>query len=433
MSFDQPTDEPDELERDHAAQELANRAAVERGELEAGTFDLSDEGITSEPRYKTEPFANVERVAHLRPARRFLPRVAASPVRRVVTFHRSDTLPLRAHDWLIDRYLERGALATLTGETGSYKSFLALDMAVCIAAGRDWHGRKVKQGAVFVVVGEGHDGIRRRVKAAIKARGIAGDVPLYFTERAHSLDDEDTPEGVIAAIRDTTAQTKQTVALVIVDTLARNFRGDENSTRDMGALVRAVARIRDETGAAVLLIHHVGHSAKDRERGAYSLGADMDYRYLLKRYGDTPTATLEVIKAKDDELPPPLQITLSAVPVGMKDEGGAEVSSLAVQSVTATTVAKADVKSKGRKSSTLRRKMLAAIKSAQTADGGASLDDVRQEFARAYAQTHEPASDPVEAKRLYESCKRTVRRLLGELKKAGQVTILDDVVTLTGE
>ena len=45
--------------------------------------------------------------------------------------------------------------------------------------------------------------------------------------------------------------------LIIFDTLARCMvGGDENSPLDMGRAVAAADRVRVETGAAVLLVHH---------------------------------------------------------------------------------------------------------------------------------------------------------------------------------
>lgn len=433
VSFDQPVRDPDDHERDAAAQELADREAITNGTMQGGSFDVNGEdglsvtGVTFQPK-RTKTIGPVQRRAALQ----------ESPPSRSV-FLPFAKLPLRAHDWLIDRYLERGALATLIGETGSFKSFLSIDMAVCIAAGKDWHGRRVKQGAVFVIVGEGQGGIRRRVAAAMKAHAITGDVPIYFTERAYALDDEASAETIMTAIREVGAQTGQTPALVIVDTLARCIRGDENSTRDMGAFVRAVARIRDETGAAMLLVHHVGHAAKDRERGAYSLGADMDYRYLVKRDGDTLTATLEAIKSKDDEPPPPLRLTLSTVPVGMQDERGKEVASLAVQSVTATTLAKRKALKVGRRPEK-RDAMIEAIRLAAQTDAqtikrdgrevrAVSLDAVRAIFRSSYVPPNPEASKAT----IHDSRQKAAKRSLDALVAQGRITVSDGMVTVNGE
>ena len=56
------------------------------------------------------------------------------------------------------------------------------------------------------------------------------------------------------------------VGLIVIDTLSRVMAGgNENAPEDMGALVRNIDRLRDETGGAVLLVHHSG---KDLSRGA---------------------------------------------------------------------------------------------------------------------------------------------------------------------
>jgi len=69
-------------------------------------------------------------------------------------------------NWLIKGYLEAGSLSVIFGEAGTMKSSLAIDMGLCIAAGKDWHGVEVrKNGPVFCIAGEGFAGISRRIKA----------------------------------------------------------------------------------------------------------------------------------------------------------------------------------------------------------------------------------------------------------------------------
>ena len=50
------------------------------------------------------------------------------------------------------------------GPSAAKKSFLVYDLACCIATGKDWHGNRVKQGAVLIICGEGHGGLNRRLK-----------------------------------------------------------------------------------------------------------------------------------------------------------------------------------------------------------------------------------------------------------------------------
>jgi AAA domain len=60
-----------------------------------------------------------------------------------------------AVDWLIEDYLERDTVTQLFGDPGSGKSFIALDMALSIATGQEWHGHATKSGPVFYIAGEG--------------------------------------------------------------------------------------------------------------------------------------------------------------------------------------------------------------------------------------------------------------------------------------
>ncbi len=46
-------------------------------------------------------------------------------------------------EWQVDGVLHRNTLALLAGPEGTFKSFVALDLALSIAGGRPWQGREV--------------------------------------------------------------------------------------------------------------------------------------------------------------------------------------------------------------------------------------------------------------------------------------------------
>jgi len=78
--------------------------------------------------------------------------------------------------------------------------------------------------------------------------------------------------------------------LIIIDTLARSFGpGDENSTTDMGAFVKACDRLRAETGACVLVVHHTGKDVEKGARGSTALTGAADCIIAVKRRGDSLT------------------------------------------------------------------------------------------------------------------------------------------------
>jgi len=101
---------------------------------------------------------------------------------------------------------------------------------------------------------------------------------------------------------------------VIVDTFARCFSGcDENSVKEVGAFVAAVDRIRQETGAAVILLHHPDKKGK-AERGSTSLRGAVDTIIRMDQSGST--LTLECEKQKDSAPFAPITAALRVVDLG---------------------------------------------------------------------------------------------------------------------
>jgi AAA domain len=70
---------------------------------------------------------------------------------------------------LVEGWLFRDSVAWLHGKPGHFKTFVAVDLACCVAAGVPWHGREVKQGTVLYVAAEGVSGMADRIDAWGKA------------------------------------------------------------------------------------------------------------------------------------------------------------------------------------------------------------------------------------------------------------------------
>ena len=70
-------------------------------------------------------------------------------------------LPLR--EFLVERWIPKGCVTSLYGSGGTGKSFLAMMLATCVAAGRPWLRYRCEQGAVLAVMCEDdEDELRRR-------------------------------------------------------------------------------------------------------------------------------------------------------------------------------------------------------------------------------------------------------------------------------
>ena len=224
--------------------------------------------------------------------------------------------------WIIKNWLPDSGLAMLFGPSGAGKTFCALDMAASIASGRAWHGHRVSQGSVIYLAGEGHYGLRMRVAAWAQQHGPEGLENLYISNRGIDLDAPQAAAEVIRAIKE---PAPDNVSLVIIDTLATHFGGEENSARDTRQLLSAAQVIGRAYGCSVMLIHHTGLGPADRARGSSSLKAAMDWQMLLASADDQ--ITLSCTKAKDSEPPQPLAARLQRVQLaGWLDEDGEGVS-----------------------------------------------------------------------------------------------------------
>ncbi|MDH3466861.1 MAG: bifunctional DNA primase/polymerase, partial [Gammaproteobacteria bacterium] len=228
----------------------------------------------------------------------------AEPKARLV--HVSE-LQTRQPEYTIDGLIEKDTVGVVFGEYGTLKTFLALDLALCVGTGKDFHGHSVQAGIAVYVCGEGHNGIARRVTGWAQHHGqdiVKSDI--FLTTSAVPLLDRASAELLRDQITIVSDQRGAPVQLIILDTIARNFGGDENSTRDMTAFLDSVSdNLRAPVGASVILVHHTGHAEKLRGRGAYALSAGVDFEYRAEMPEDD-VLQLTCTKMKDAPRPEPL-------------------------------------------------------------------------------------------------------------------------------
>jgi len=257
--------------------------------------------------------------------------VSALPVPYRVPLQYGSTGYDREQLFIIKGIIPESSFISIYGPSGSFKSFLALDWACHIATGKAWDGRKVSQGSVLYVAGEGGFGVTQRIKAwelqHNKATGVDRlawlSVPVFPT-------DYDQVDAVIEYCEEIKSRTDEAVKLVILDTLARCYGGnDENSSRDMGAFIRGCDAIKQRTGASILVVHHSGKNAENGARGSSSLPAALDAEYSVKRENEEQAIVLTCSKMKDSEPPGIKAYDLINVHI-RTDSDGDSVSSLCV-------------------------------------------------------------------------------------------------------
>ena len=250
-------------------------------------------------------------------------------------FSRVDGLEIKDIEWSIKGYLESDSFNLAFGEPGCGKSFIAIDMACCIATGTPWHGHEVKQGLVIYIAGEGHNGLARRFKAWELAHGVPlAGAPLYKSHRAAQLYDMKSALEVAEAINAISQAEGVAPSMVVMDTVARNMGGDENSTQDMNQFIEHIdSLIRHPHKAAILLVHHSGKASPGQARGSTALRGALDAEYQVEMDQSSKMITLTNRKMKDGEIPAEKKFSIKKVGLGVIGKDGDEISGAALETV----------------------------------------------------------------------------------------------------
>lgn len=338
-----------------------------------------------------------------------VPAIVAAPERKRLFISAAEMLsrPVEIKP-LIGKLIERASTGQLFGPSGHGKTFAALDMALSVGTGGDWNGHQCERGAVLYFAGEGHAGLMRRVKAWDRDNGYSDLSSVHISASIVSFDTVGI-SAVIAEVRELEAHAG-TVALIIVDTLARHIQGDENSTRDMSDFVKAVDGMRDAfPGSTALVIHHTGNHADnaDRSRGSSALKAACDFEI---RCND---GQLTFTKMKDGEAPPPIDFKLVPVEIGT-DESGEPITSCIMRYGERSAK---NQKAKGAKLSREQSSVLHIVAGAE----GITVDDARAEYTR--------RKTAFDTSIKLNSIRKSFSRALETLTEKGEVVMKGEVLT----
>ncbi|WP_019570283.1 AAA family ATPase [Thioalkalivibrio sp. ALE11] len=193
-----------------------------------------------------------------------------------------------ARQWLVRDVLPHNVVGLLGAAGGTGKSFAKLQLAVSLATGTPWLGMELgMDGATLVLSAEDdRDEIHRRLRAVVdhyvppghpgRTEGLEA-----IGRRVFVLDRVGGDNRLTAAIAGETARTEfadrviatarampEAPAMIVLDPLARFDGGDPNSNADGTRLIESAEHIRRETGATVLLPHHVSKAGiRDSEAG----------------------------------------------------------------------------------------------------------------------------------------------------------------------
>lgn len=261
--------------------------------------------------------------------------VSQPPKRRLRMLHLDDVEAMPDPEWLLDGLIPEKGFAVPYGPPKSGKSFVGVSWGLHIAAGKDWFGRKVKQGGVVLIAGEGVGGLGIRLKAMRQLYGIQSNIPFWVVPAAVNFRDPKAVAELEALIRETVGD--EQISLIIVDTLARAMPGvEENSAKEVGEVVAACDHLRDVFGATIMPVHHAGKDIARGLRGSSAIHGAIDASFRIERQ-ESGDVVLTNEDQKDAETAEPIVLEMRKVEIGARSSlvpvvrDGAEAPARAVK------------------------------------------------------------------------------------------------------
>lgn len=212
---------------------------------------------------------------------------------------------------LIESVCYVGSKISMSGPSKSMKTFFQMYMALCIATGTPWFGRKVLTGRVLYI---NLELIRYSFASRQKAILDQMDTTLgtgrltVWHLRGKNVTIERLKTELASRLR------SEQFDLIIIDPLYKVLGArSENDASEMGDLLRYIESIGHAAGAAILIAHHYakgnasGKNALDRSSGSGVIGRDGDAIIDLCPHEEDDCLVMELIQR---DMPPIAPVVL---------------------------------------------------------------------------------------------------------------------------
>jgi len=155
-------------------------------------------------------------------------------------------------DYLIDGLLQRRFLYSFTGSTGAGKTSVVMRIAAHVALGQPLTKYTVEQGRVLFFAGENPDDVRMRwIKLCEEMKADPDNMDVCFLPGTPAIGNDEIRTKINAEV----AASGGPIALVIVDTSAAYFKGDdENSRTQLGNHARMLRTFVNLPGGPTVIV-----------------------------------------------------------------------------------------------------------------------------------------------------------------------------------
>ncbi len=217
-----------------------------------------------------------------------------------------------APTWLVKDFIPDDSYSLIYGTRGTFKTFIALDLALSLAYHRadfpapGYWGKSIvgEPLPTLYAAGEGWLNLGKRVDAWQKYYlGQKTEDNLLLTINPVpsvamcEVDSEEFEDFIEAAWK-----SHPKYSLTVLDTIGRSMQGlNENAQENASKFTRVVDEIKLQLGGAVLAIHHMGHQ-HEHARGSSVFETDPDTIIKLSKFNEKGyLVSASMTKQKDDE------------------------------------------------------------------------------------------------------------------------------------
>lgn len=204
---------------------------------------------------------------------------------------------VKPREWLVHGLIPQKTVTLFSGDGGTGKSLLALQLAIATVSGGGWIGKAVSEGSVIYMSAEDDDDeLHRRVDDILRAEGRTYDDIAGLTLR--SLAGEDA----LLAVESQVALMKtelfkeldnraagEAPALIVIDTLADVYPANENDRAKVRQFIGILRGLALKRNCAVLLLGHpslTGLASGTGSSGSTAWNNSVRSRLYLSRISD---------------------------------------------------------------------------------------------------------------------------------------------------
>ena len=201
--------------------------------------------------------------------------------------------------WIVDGVISDQMVSIFYGDSGCGKTWVCLDMIICVSIGVEWIGKKTIQSNSLIIDEEsGKRRLKKRIKKIMEGHDAGIDAPFYFrTMKRMDIRDKIQLEDLKFFIRE------KNIKLVLIDALMEIVPGaDENATKEMNPPLMNLREIAEETGVSIVIIHHSGKLESSQFRGSSAIKGAVDLMIkITKEKEDGNKIKMETTKVRDTE------------------------------------------------------------------------------------------------------------------------------------